>query len=128
MDNDLSSPGPMVCDKKTFLHIFELEKRRAEREWHSSYLSRLKLELSEGNGEEIKEAADEMMTVLKNRIRSGDTVCRWDTKDFFLILHDIEREDIKGVVKRLKNHYFNRSGLAEEIELDWNYSPFPQRN
>ncbi len=106
------------------MYIFHLEKRRSERDWHSSYFSRLKLKKQNGNGVDLNRASDEMLDVIKRRIRSGDAVCRWSRKDFLIILHDIEREDIMCVMERLRDIYFDRIDKSSSLDLDWYYSPF----
>ena len=116
-------PGAYICDRETFLYIYDLERRRAERDWHNIYLSRLVLQKSKENGIDLDLAAEKMLETIRRRVRRGDAVCRWQEEDFLLMLYDLEGEDVKRVVERIKEYYFQNIKRDDLLKLDWDYSP-----
>jgi len=107
-----------ICDKKLFSYIYELEKRRSNRAWHSTYLVQIELSFPNGLTADLKSNA--FINILMNNIRSTDIVYQWDDNVFLLILCDLNNEDATNVVTRISDNYFKNKRKKEpglEIRL-----------
>lgn len=123
--------GPYFCDREKFLNLYEIEKRRSDREWHSSFLVLFKispkkeetigttgkdgansLAEAEQSYQQSQEVPDNFTNwleeILTRGIRQGDVICRWSEKKYTILLHDIKEEDVEKVIKRIKDAYKNK--------------------
>lgn len=108
-----------ICDKKLFRHIYELEKRRSGRDWASSYFYQIKVASDTESETNSKKVDNQLMNILKTKIRSGDVICHLEVNDFAIILYDINFKNSKKVIDRISNYYFN-NGSRVETDLEIN--------
>ena len=109
-----------ICDRETFSNIYELEKRRSERDWSSVYLSQIKISSEERKNEDIEMAGDQLINILSSKMRAGDTVCHWDDNKYLMIIYDIAENDIPGVMTRISDEFF-QNGNKFDYELKIEY-------
>ena len=120
-DDDLNSEeteGAFICkDKKVFSNIYELEKRRHQRDVIPSYLVHLRLtgELSKEN---INIISDKLRKILLNQLRCGDVICPWHNKHLIILLTDINVEAAEKVISRITNYFNYKYDLPPELELE----------
>jgi len=100
--------SPYFCDPDTFTTICEMERRRADRDWHSAYISRINIQLDSSQPEDLADISYRLEEVLQQKIRQSDTVCRWDEDCYFVLLHDLTDDDIAKVKNRI-GKYFKKS-------------------
>lgn len=107
-----------ICDKNTFNYIYRLEKYRCRRERHRSYLSRIKIK---GIAKKkLQGESNRLFSLLAEKLRAGDVVCRWNDEQYLIILYDIYENDIFGIMERITYHYFDDgSKLNYELEIDY---------
>lgn len=108
----------LISDKKLFSYIYELEKRRSNRAWNSTYL--VQIELSGPNELASEQNSKNLINILFSKIRSTDIVYQWDDNVFLLILCDLNNEDATNVVTRISDNYFKNKRKKEpglEIRL-----------
>ncbi len=105
-----------VCDRKKFRYIYELEKRRSDRAWHSTYL--VKIELA-GENELAKDQSNNgFIKILTEKMRSADILYQWDKNIFLLLLSDLKHEDATKIVERISDSYFkNRQKEEPGLEV-----------
>lgn len=106
-----------VCDNDTFIYIYKMEKRRAGRSWHNSYLFHVKVKNM--NTDNLKRVSNRLLDKLSKNLRSGDIVCRWHDHHFVLILYNIDNSDIAWVKDRIFNNCFESNFKSVEIEMDY---------
>ena len=114
-------PNAYLCDRETFSYIYNLEQRRSEREWSDSYFSRIKID--DIKGINLKKASEMLKDVLKDNLRQGDLVCRWEDDHYMVILNDINKENTNKVMERIYNKFFKKQN-NKKSELLFDYKPF----
>ena len=62
--------------------------------------------------------ADKLLNLLSDQLRSGDVACRWNSKHFILLLTDIQKKEAERVLERLKNSFWAKFKLPEELFLE----------
>lgn len=110
-----------LCDRETFSYIYNLEQRRSKREWSDSYFSRIKID--DIKGINLKKASEMLKDVLKDNLRQGDLVCRWEDDHYMVILNDINRENTNKVMERIYNNYVTKHA-DNETQLLFDYKSF----
>ncbi|MFW5898032.1 MAG: BTAD domain-containing putative transcriptional regulator [Halanaerobium sp.] len=110
--------GAFICyDKKVFSNIYELEKRRHQRDSIPSYLLHLRL-TGELFPENVKIISDKLLKILLNQLRCGDVICPWDDKHFIILLTDIKTEEAEKVISRITNYFNYKYDLPPELVLE----------
>lgn len=117
--------GPFFCDKETFKSIYDLERRRVERNGQSVFTVLLTLQLS-GRAEVDRSRADKAFAVLKDilarSLRKGDVCAIWGDLQYVLILQGINAENTKMVVGRIEIA-FRELTRQNEVILKARYQP-----
>ncbi|TDO85874.1 DNA-binding SARP family transcriptional activator [Halanaerobium saccharolyticum] len=115
-DNEVE--GAFICnDRETFSTIYELEKRRLQRNTSERYLAHLRL-TGKLEREKIIMCGDKMLKLLSDQLRSGDVVCRWNSKHFIILMTDVLEGEAERILKRLKNSFMAKFELPEELILE----------
>lgn len=106
----------LIYDKKIFSYIYEMEKRRSNRDWHSTYL--VQLELAEYNNQGFDANNQKFLRLLMKNMRAEDIIYQWDDNIFLLILCDLKNEDATKIVARISDNYFkNRKREESGLEV-----------
>ncbi|MFW6382353.1 MAG: BTAD domain-containing putative transcriptional regulator [Bacillota bacterium] len=115
---NVEAEGAFVCNnRETFSNIYELEKRKQQRDSPPAYLIHLRLTGKLGR-EQLIMLEDKFLKLLSNQLRPGDVVCPWDSKHFIILLTDITEKKAKKVRKRLINSFMARFELPEELIIE----------
>ncbi len=110
--------GAFICDdRKIFSNIYELEKRRHQRNSPPGYLVHLRL-TGQLSKEEINIIADNLLKLLLDQLRCGDVICPWDEKHFIILLADIREEQAEKVLNRIINYFEFKYDLPPELGLE----------
>ena len=109
----------LICDKKLFSHIYELEKRRSDRDWHSTFISQITINSEISSEKRLEEAGQHLMDILKTKMRSGDVICRLEDEQYAIILYNIDSNDAATVMNRI--FYYSDSGKNIDYELEIDY-------
>ena len=106
----------LISDKKLFSYIYELEKRRSNRAWNSTYL--VQIELSGPNELASEQNSKNLINILFSNMRSTDIIYQWDDNIYLLILCDLNNEDATKIAARISDNYFkNRAKTAQGLEI-----------
>ncbi|MFW5790650.1 MAG: diguanylate cyclase domain-containing protein [Bacillota bacterium] len=109
-----------VCDRKLFSYIYELESRRADRDWASTFISLIKIKAERASEPKVKEADSHLMDILKSKLRNGDVICQLDDDQYAIILYDINSKDTASVMARISNNFSNNNSKSvNELEIDY---------
>ncbi len=108
--------GAFVCEPDTFTRLYELEKRRAERDVPPRHLAHIRL-IGEASEDVMKEHGDNLMDILEDQLRAGDIVCRWNSKHFIVLLANISHEDRDKVAERIENSFAACCNPPDWLEL-----------
>jgi hypothetical protein len=121
LDDDCANDGAFVCSPDKFMEIYELEKRRMERDVPNRCIIHLRLNNHRKNSEQVvdhvEKIAEQILDSLVNQLRCGDIVCRWNKKHFIVLVADTEYEEAGKIVNRLKNSFISRYGLPDNISV-----------
>ncbi|UWG96983.1 winged helix-turn-helix domain-containing protein [Dehalobacter sp. DCM] len=125
MTSSNDDSGPFFCDKETFKSIYDLERRRVERNGQSVFTVLLSLQLS-GRAELDRSRADKAFAILKDilarSLRKGDVCAMWGELQYILILQGINAENTKMVVGRIEMA-FRELTRQNEVVLRARYQP-----
>ncbi|MGM0419816.1 MAG: BTAD domain-containing putative transcriptional regulator [Bacillota bacterium] len=108
--------GAFVCNTDEFIQLYELEKKRTERDVPGRCLVHFQLQ-GEKQGDKLHEVSGNLYQLLSNHLRSGDIFCRWNHKQFVALLVNVTCEEATEVARRIKNSFQAKYGLPEGIEL-----------
>ncbi|MEC9489927.1 MAG: diguanylate cyclase, partial [Halanaerobiales bacterium] len=100
-----------------FSTIYELEKRRLQRNTLDRYLAHLRL-TGKLERKKIIMYGDKMLKLLSDQLRSGDVVCRWNSKHFIMLMTDVLEGEAERILRRLKNSFRAKFELPEELILE----------
>ncbi len=116
--------GAFVCSPDKFMEIYELEKRRMERDVPNRCVIHLRLtkqniekKKNEQVVDRIEKIGEQLLESLVDQLRRGDIVCRWNKKHFVVLVADTDCEEAKKIVNRLKNSFKARYGLPANISI-----------
>lgn len=109
--------GAFVCEPALFSQLYELEKRRIQREIPPRYI--LHIQLTGLQGEKKKEKLGEtFFTHLQGQLRAGDIACHWSDLHIIVLLVDINEKGTKKVLARLKKSYSALYSPPEGLEFN----------
>ncbi len=132
LKEEKEKPGAFYCEYGVFKRIYELEIRRANRLGIAVYLSLVTLhpETGEKGSSEHRAALNsgmsQMQEVLLSSLRSGDTVTRYSTSQFLVILPGCPYESARMVMDRINYNFYSLKKHAkvriqyslDELDLD----------
>ena len=117
--------GAFYCNGDTFLKLSRLEEMRAESSERAVFWGCLTLSHSDYTWPDVKkldEAMKFLEDVLKENLRKGDIICRWNEKQFYLMLSCLKHEQARNALERIKNH-FQGSHTFNEVVLQYIFRP-----
>lgn len=114
----------LISNKKLFSYIYELEKRRSDRDWHSTYL--VKIEVAGQGNQDVSSDVRNFINILVSNMRSEDIIYQWDRNIFLLIICDLNHEEAARVVERISGNYF-KNKEKEESGLEIRLWPLKSR-
>ena len=123
IDKSVDEEGAYLCTPDKFIELYELEKRRCQREGPSRCTIHLRLQENEKerqqdmNFDHIDNIGQQFLQLLSDQLRSGDIVTRWNKKHFIILLANIECQDAEKVTSRIKNSFKARYGLPDGITI-----------
>ncbi|MFW5790592.1 MAG: hypothetical protein ACOCWE_05030 [Bacillota bacterium] len=104
-----------VCDKEIFRMVYQLEKKRKERNKSSAYILNLKV-IGEGLAvEELDKISSRMLNIFEKRLRPGDAVCKLDKNNFVLLINNIEEKMLQMIIRRINCSFYNLRNLNNRI-------------
>ncbi len=112
--------GALVCDPDTFTLIYDLEKRRCQRDVPPAVLVHLGFEYKNHLVSQ-EEYGKQMVEVLKSQFRCGDVVCRWSKDLFTLLLINIEKENVEKILERVRSFFFRDYFNSEDVDIEYRY-------
>ncbi len=116
--DDQASDDPLVCDGDVFGQLYQLERKRLERERGPSFLVRVNLtkeDMMRPSGPELELAAKHAAKVFSQVLRKGDVICSWNDEQFLLLLPNIENADLPKVTRRVTRQF--RSSYPGKVVL-----------
>ncbi len=125
IDKNIDKEGAYLCTPEKFVELYELEKRRCQRDGPSRCVIHLRLQEDKKSRQQemrldhIDNIGNQFLQLLNNQLRSGDIVTRWDKKHFIVLLANIECKDAEKVTStsRIKNSFKARHGLPEDLSI-----------
>jgi len=124
IDQSIDKEGAYLCSSDKFLELYELEKRRCQRDGpnrciiHLRFKEEAKERQQEMNFDHVDNIGTQFLKLLADQLRSGDIVTRWNRKHFIVLLANLECEDAKKVTSRIRNSFKARYGLPDGITID----------
>ena len=123
IDEAADEEGAYLCTPDKFVELYELEKRRCQRDGPSRCIIHLRLNEEEKsrqqemNFDHVDNIGNQFLQLLNNQLRSGDIVTRWDKKHFIILLANIECKDAEKVTSRIQNSFKARYGLPAGLSI-----------
>lgn len=120
--------GPFYCDRKTFESIYDLERRRTERNGQSVFIVLFTLQPSDRLQivpGEAENAFAVFREIINRSLRKGDVYTDWDELQLVLILPGTNMEQTKLVIERLEKA-FREKTKQEDILIKSRYQPILQ--
>lgn len=112
-----NAEGAFICrDRNLFNKFLKIEKRRMQRKCNPRYLAHLRLD-GDFVKEKIKSCGDNFINILSKHLRSGDVVCRWDSKHFIILLMNLKKKEVNRILKRIKKAFYAKNELPEGFSL-----------
>ncbi len=117
--------GAFICDKETFIKIYQLAKYRRNSLWPSSHILQLKINDNDKDNDKnnksllLKKADEFLLEVIKNKIRRGDVACRWEKSNFITLLYNIEESQVKIVYDRIKYFFYTNFDNPKGVKLSF---------
>ena len=102
-----------ISDIDTFKMAYNLEKKRAKRSRSSAYLLYLRV-IGEGLSEdELKMISDRIISILNNKLRSGDVASKYEVNNFLILVNNTEEKKMKLLIERINYFFYNKSNLKQ---------------
>lgn len=124
IDKSVDEQGAYLCTPDKFVELYELEKRRCQRDGPSRCIIHLRFEKDEEerhqemNFDHLDNISQQFLQLLADQLRSGDIATRWNKKHFIILLANIECKDAEKVINRIRNSFKARYGLPESITIN----------
>lgn len=103
--------GAFECEYAVFREIYNLQMRNLERFGTNMYLAMIMVTSMDGEPIEPLRLDDIMKglgTILKERLRKGDTFCHFSPSQFALLLPTVTDETSHMVIERIKRYFYQR--------------------
>ena len=124
IDKNIDKEGAYLCTPEKFVELYELEKRRCQRDSPSRCVIHLRLQekmkerQQEIDIDPIDNIGNQFLQLLNNQLRSGDIVTRWNKKHFIILLANIDCNDAGKVTSRIKDSFEYRYGLPDGVKIN----------
>lgn len=106
MEEEDANSGALVCDYSIFKYIFQLQKRHIDRQQRHMYLVLLSVAPErETDPVMMDNAMKELMKILTSCLRKGDTVTRYSSSQYAMLLPMTTEDDGAVVMKRVKKMF-----------------------
>ncbi len=103
-----------ISDIDTFKMAYNLEKKRAKRSRSSAYLLYLRV-IGEGLSEdELKMISDRIISILNNKLRSGDVASKYDDNNFLILVNNIREDKLKLLIERVNYFFYSMYNLNQQ--------------
>lgn len=103
-----------ISDIDTFKMAYNLEKKRAKRSRSSAYLLYLRV-IGEGLSEdELKMISDRIISILNNKLRSGDVASKYEGNNFLILVNNIGEKKMKLLIERINYFFYNKPNLKQQ--------------
>ena len=98
--------GAMYCGIDYFKFLFNLQKRKSQRNNQHDYLCILTITRNGDNfyGQELKKGLNDVFLVLEKSLRKGDVYTSWNENQILIMLHDVRENGIEVIKERLINN------------------------
>lgn len=103
--------GAFECEYAVFREIYNLQMRNLERFGTNMYLAMIMVTSMDGEPIDPLRLDDIMKglsTILKERLRKGDTFCHFSPSQFALLLPTVTDETSHMVIERIKRYFYQR--------------------
>ncbi len=103
-----------ISDIDTFKMAYNLEKKRAKRSRSSAYLLYLRV-IGEGLSEdELKMISDRIISILNNKLRSGDVASKYEGNNFLILVNNIREDKLKLLIERVNYFFYSMYNLNQQ--------------
>ncbi len=120
-----ATDGAFFCDSDSFRLFYRLEERRIERNGQAVFLISLTITDSNHNlpvHQALGEAMKQLGVALKESLRKGDIICRWNEAQYLILLPNLNFEQLQKVLDRVKSNFQGRH-KQNKIRLRTQYHP-----
>lgn len=117
-DAEYSAENAYECQPGEFSQIYDLERRKAEREEEEIFLVHFRLEGEKPSA--LNRAEIVLRQVLNRYLRSSDVITKWQQGHYIMLGTDIYPVQIESVGERVKKE-FERRLNADSVHLDCQY-------
>ena len=118
-NNNESKDKVFECGPLTFSNIYNLEKRRSEREEKDIYLIHFKLSNS-GSPDQMQKAEKLLRQTLQQYLRSSDVITRWEPRHYLQLAVNLSSEEIETILQRIETNFQEQFPPAK-ISLTFKY-------
>jgi DNA-binding SARP family transcriptional activator len=104
--------GALFCDQESFRLFYEMEERRLGRNGQAVVLSSLTI-LGKGQvlpQRELDLIMTQLGVILKEALRRGDIICRWNDAQYLVLLNSLNFEQAQRVLARVKDTFQKKYG------------------
>lgn len=126
IEEEEGDEGALVCDYSIFKYIFHLQKRHIDRQKRQMYLALLSVLPEEETDPVVMDnAMKELMKILTSCLRKGDTVTRYSSSQYAMLLPMMNEDDGAVVIKRIKK-MFAKACAGMDVTLDFQFGILEQ--
>jgi len=122
LDKSIDPPGCMLCYPDVFRFIYKTELRRSERSGIPIFLAMFMLESHNCQPElEHQKHMDLLHRTLESSLRRGDVICRWNERQYLLLLTALDAEQAVKAVNRIQHSFL--SNCHSQVKLSSEIKP-----
>ncbi|RQD72560.1 MAG: diguanylate cyclase [Tindallia sp. MSAO_Bac2] len=112
LETDKLAEAAFFCEPPVFRSIYELEKRRSERNGYQTTIGLVTVGAPDSrNVSETDSELKDFTTHLTHSLRKGDVVTRWNDKQFLILLPGLSEEMMEKVLTRILSSYKSKNLL-----------------
>ena len=101
------SSGAMYCNLEQFKFLFNIQKRKSERNNEHDYICIITITYNEDNNyesAELNKNIGDILIALEKFLRRGDVFTSWNENQILIMLHDVKNNDTEIIQERLTNN------------------------
>ena len=102
-----SSMGAMYCNLEYFKFLFNIQKRKSERNNEHDYICIITITYNEDTNyasAELKKNIGDILIALEKFLRRGDVFTSWNENQILIMLHNVKNNDTEIIQERLTNN------------------------
>lgn len=131
LKKDEEEGGAFVCDYSIFRDIYQFQRRNKERQENKMFLALVRVKHAKNEEippEELDEVMGSLLEILRTSLRKGDTVSRYSSTQYALLLPMLSKANGALIIDRVKEEFYSKYSKSKYLlDFEFDIAAYPDR-